>query len=97
MPHKGQEGGAVLLPLEVRLERIKKDSHGKKGKVHITVGGAPIDNTWDRETFRNHPGGVEQVGWEEFLANPCGVSDIDGHIGPNGCVSVLVRGVDTTL
>jgi hypothetical protein len=70
----------LSFPIEVRFERIKRDANGDPGRVHLTVNGAPLCETWSRQTFQQHKSGVERVTIQEFLDNGCG-NDLTGAYG----------------
>ena len=85
--------------VQVRFERIVKDQHGNPGKTHITLNGAPLCEMWTRKRFRNHPSGVEQVDFAQFVADACGtkVRHGNGEIGRFGCLAEMERGLVKAL
>jgi hypothetical protein len=74
----------VPAEVTVRFQRVRKDANGKPGKVHHTVNGQPLCQLWTVEQFQGHSSGVETVGIDEFIAEPCGRRQ-DMTMGNQGC------------
>jgi hypothetical protein len=81
----------LKVGVEHRFERVVADRNDDPGKVHITLNGAPICEMWTRKRFREHPAGIEQVGFAEFVKDACGL--VNGEVGTRGCAGVLERGL----
>ena len=78
---------ARKVPVRLRFEKIDAPD----AKVHVTVNGEPCE-MWAAEKFHNHPTGVVQVGYAEFVANPCGI-DKNDKVGTKGCLPEMERGL----
>ena len=91
----GEEMTLLKQEVQVRFERIVKDQHGNPGKVHVTLNGAPVCETWTRKRFRQHPSGVEQVDFATFLSDACGTKTRkgNGEVLTFGCVPEMERGL----
>lgn len=60
------------VQVEVKHERVIKDSKNKSGAVHLTINGTPLCEILPREQFRKHPSGIQTVTHADFDAHPCG-------------------------
>jgi hypothetical protein len=69
-PDRREDTMRVPLSVEVSLERVRVDAHGKPGKGHVTVNGGVLCENHPRSEFRKYP--LEYITVAEFMKNPCG-------------------------